>query len=188
MIPLRRLSLLAVLWALLPAAQAATLDGELEVESAFINVASGVYQLYARIKYPANDSIVVALRDGVSLSYELDCEIARERRYWFDAGLTAITLRRELSFHAVSDRYIVREQGAAEQASFPTLDAALEYLGRVDGWPILVSPQVRPATEYRVSVRARVRRGRLTDTLRVLLFWTNDWQRESEWYSWSLPR
>jgi hypothetical protein len=37
-------------------------------------------------------------------------------------------------------------------------------------------------------VRASVRRGRLTDALRALMFWSDDWQRESEWYSWSLPR
>ena len=38
------------------------------------------------------------------------------------------------------------------------------------------------------AFRAGVRRGRLSDTLRVLLFWTDDWHRESEWFSWSLQR
>jgi hypothetical protein len=28
----------------------------------------------------------------------------------------------------------------------------------------------------------------LTDALRVLMFWSDDWQRQSEWYAWSLPR
>ena len=46
----------------------------------------------------------------------------------------------------------------------------------------------RPTAQYRVSLRAGVRRGRLPDTLRVLLFWTDDWHRESEWFSWSLQR
>ena len=50
------------------------------------------------------------------------------------------------------------------------------------------SPQLTANREYRVSLRAGVRRGRLPDTLRVLLFWTDDWHRESEWFSWSLPR
>jgi hypothetical protein len=54
--------------------------------------------------------------------------------------------------------------------------------------PILVSSQLAENREYRVSLRAGVRRGQLADTLRVLLFWTDDWHRESEWFSWSLQR
>ena len=63
----------------------------------------------------------------------------------------------------------------------------LEAIGAVDDWPVLVEPQLSRDARYRVSVRASVRRGRLPDTLRVLMFWTDSWHRTSEWYSWSLP-
>jgi hypothetical protein len=43
------------------------------------------------------------------------------------------------------------------------------------------------AGNYRISVRAGVRRGRLPASLRALMFWTDDWRRVSEWYTWSLP-
>jgi hypothetical protein len=36
-------------------------------------------------------------------------------------------------------------------------------------------------------VRAGVRRGHLPASLRAILFWTNDWARVSEWYTWVLP-
>jgi hypothetical protein len=75
-----------------------------------------------------------------------------------------------------------------EQKSYATLEAALQDLGRVEAWPILVASQLALEGEYRVRVRASMRRGRLTDALRTLMFWTDDWQRESEWYSWLLPR
>ncbi len=181
---------LLALWlaVLAPAARADALDGVLEVQSAFVNLADGVFQLHARVKYPANDETVMALRDGVSLSYDLDVEISRSRRWWFDAGLTTVTLRRELTFHAVSERYVVRDARSGAQSSFATLEEALESLGTVDGWPILVASQVPRDAECRVSVRASVRRGKLTDALRVILFWNDGWQRASEWYSWSLPR
>jgi hypothetical protein len=179
--------LLALSLALPSVARADALDGVLEVQSAFVNLTDGVYQLHARVKYPANEQTVAALRDGVSLSYDLDVEISRSRRYWFDADVTTITLHRELTFHAVSERYLVRDRSGA-QSSFATLEEALASLGTVDGWPILVASQVPLDADYRVSVRASVRRGKLTDALRVLLFWNDGWQRESEWYSWSLPR
>ena len=51
---------------------------------------------------------------------------------------------------------------------------------------ILVEPQL-DGGRYIISVRAGVRRGKLPSSLRALLFWTDDWQRVSKWYSWSLP-
>jgi len=167
-------------------AQADTLDGVLEVRSAFVNIDRGVFLLHAQVEYPVNPAIRLALHDGVSLTFDLDIRVERERRLWFNANVIQLTLRRQLSFHAVSERYVVREVRSGEQETFPTLEEALAYLGKVDGYPILVEPQL-DGGNYIVSVRAGVRRGRLPASLRALLFWTNDWHRVSEWYSWALP-
>ena len=173
---------------LLPAqAHSDALDGSLSVRSAYVNVDKGVFQLHARIQYPSSSGIRDALHDGVTLTFDLDARVARERRFWFDAGVVDLTLRRDLAYHTVSNRYVIREERSGDQQSFPTLEAALEALGTVDGWPILVEPQVQGGDRFRISVRAGVRRGRLPASLRALLFWTDDWHRESEWYSWSLP-
>jgi uncharacterized protein DUF4390 len=162
------------------------LDGVLEVRSAYVNIDNGVFLLHARIEYPVNPAIRDALRDGVTLTFDLDTRVDRERRFWFNANIVELTLRRELAYHAVSDRYVVRDVKSDEQQTFPTLEEALSYLGKVDGWPILVEPQLNGGS-YVISVRAGVRRGKLPASLRVLLFWADDWHRVSEWYSWSLP-
>jgi hypothetical protein len=172
-------------------ARADALDGVLEVRSAYVNVEGGVFQLYARVAYPVNDDIRSALKDGLTLTFDLDVVVAKERRWWIDDDVANYTLHRELVYHAVSDRYVTREVDPRvnnQQHSYATLEEALEALGTVDAWPILVAPQLSANREYRVSLRAGVRRGRLADTLRVLLFWTDDWHRESEWFSWSLQR
>src|SRR6202042_1472191 len=162
------------------------LDGVLEVRSAYVSVEGGVFLLHARVEYPVNPAIRDALHDGVPLSVDLDTRIERERRFWFNADVIELTLRRELEYHAVSDRYLVRDARSGEQKSFATLEEALTDVGTVDGWPVLVEPQLTPG-HYRISVRAGVRRGRLPASLRALMFWTDDWQRVSEWYTWSLP-
>jgi hypothetical protein len=167
-------------------ALADALDGVLEVRSAYVNIDSGVFLLHARVEYPINPDIRDALRDGVTLTFDLDTRVERERRMWLNATVVDLTLRRELAYHAVSERFVVRDVKSGDQVTFPTLEEALAYLGKVDRWQILVEPQL-DGGNYIVSVRAGVRRGRLPATLRALLFWTNDWHRESEWYSWSLP-
>jgi hypothetical protein len=172
-------------------ARADALDGLLEVRSAYVSVDQGVFQLFARVAYPVNDEIRAALKDGLTLSFDLDVVVSRERRFWMDETVAEYTLKRELVYHAVSDRYVAREidsSRSSEQRSYATLEEALEALGTVDAWPFLLSPQLSNNRQYRVSLRAGMRRGRLPDTLRVLLFWTDDWHRESEWFSWSLQR
>jgi len=94
--------------------------------------------------------------DGVTLTVDLDTRIERERRFWFNADVQELTLRRELDYHAVSDRYLVRDVRSGTQKSFATLEEALADLGAVDGWPVLIEPQLAPGN-YRISVRAGVR-------------------------------
>jgi len=166
--------------------RADALDGALEVRSAYVNLDKGVFLLHARIEYPMGPAIRRALRDGLTLTFELEARVDRERRFWFNLNVVELTLRRELSYHAVSERYVVRDTKSGDQESFATLDEALDYLGKVDAWPILVEPQL-DGGNYTISVRAGVRRGHLPASLRVILFWTNDWARVSEWYSWLLP-
>jgi len=173
------------------AARADALDGLLEVRSAYVNVEGQVFQLFARIAYPVNDDIRAALKDGLTLTFDLDIIVAHERRFWVDDDIYNQTITRELMYHAVSDRYITRDIDSRSnnaQHSYATLEEALEALGTVDAEPIFVASQLSPKGQYRVSLRAGVRRGKLPDTLRVLLFWTDDWHRESEWFSWSLQR
>jgi hypothetical protein len=176
-------ALLLALWSL---TRADALDGLLEVRSAYVNIDKGVFLLHARIDYPTSPAIRTALHDGITVAFDLEARVDRSRRLWFDANIVDLTLRRELTYHAVSDRYVVRDPRSGDQESFPTLDAALDSLGRVDAWPILVEPQL-DGGNYTISVRAGVRRGHLPASLRVILFWTDDWARVSDWYTWSLP-
>jgi len=187
---LSRGALLAAACALVLAAWSSSLadalDGVLEVRSAYVNIKQGVFLLHARVEYPVSEAIRSALTDGVTLAFDLDARVDRERRFWLNANIVDLTLRRELTYHAVSNRYVVRDTRSRDQQSFPTIDEALDYLGKIDGWPILVEPQLGGGS-YTISVRAGMRRGHLPASLRAILFWTDDWARVSEWYTWSLP-
>jgi Domain of unknown function (DUF4390) len=181
---------LAMLWilalGLCGMALAAALDGVLEVRSAYVNIDKGVFLLHARVEYPESTSIRDALRDGITLTFDLDARVERDRHLWFNSSIVDLTLRRELTYHAVSDRYVVRDIKNGDQSTFATLDDALDFLGKVDAWPIIVEPQLDGGS-YTISVRAGVRRGNLPSTMRALLFWTDDWARVSDWYTWTLP-
>ena len=170
---------------LAPAAQARE---DIVVQSAFVNVRGGVFELNARTIFPLNEDVRAALADGATISLELRAVVEKKRRYWWDATLIDVTLKRELSWNVVSERYILREADRTEQESFTALDQALSAAGQVQQWPVVVEPQLDPDATYAIRVRAGVRRGRLPGALRTLMFWSDDWNRSSEWYSWTLPR
>ncbi|MFT3906942.1 MAG: DUF4390 domain-containing protein [Steroidobacteraceae bacterium] len=180
--------LLLAIGSLSARAEDGPLDGEFAVHSASVVDEAGVLQLDALIQYPLNEQIRTALHDGVTLSFEVDVSVSRHRRLWFAEQLQELQLTRELSYHVVSDRYVVREPDSEQQQSFATLEAALEQLGRIEHQPVMVTKQLHGGPPYDVSVRAGIRRGRLSAALRVLAFWSGDWYRTSPWYTWTLPQ
>ncbi|MGC4029392.1 MAG: DUF4390 domain-containing protein [Steroidobacteraceae bacterium] len=167
---------------------ASAAPGRIEVRSAYVTVQGGVFLLNAFTVYPLDADIRSALDDGLTIQFELQALVKRERRLWFDAGIINVTLRRELSWHAVSERYVLRDPVLGGQQVFAALDQALAAVGSVTDWPVVVEPQLEPDGVYEISVRAGVRRGRLPDALRAIIFWSDSWNRSSEWYSWTLPR
>lgn len=179
---------LAVLLCCLPLTTQATssLEGNFEIHSAYIVFDHGVVQLNAHVEYPIGDRIRSALLDGVTLAFDFDVSVSQPRRLWFNATLLDLNLRRELSYHAVSDRYVLRDGNGVELESFPNVEAALDKLGRIEDLPIMVESQLHGDGPWEVSVRASIRRGRIPDVMRALVFWSDDWHRTSEWYTWTL--
>jgi hypothetical protein len=182
--------LLLALWVALPLAadDADPLAGAFEVSSASVVNRRGVWELTAHVRYPLSERIRSALQDGVTLTFDLEVAITRHRRFWLDADVLSLDLRRDLSYHVVSDRYVLTSADGREIETFPTIEAALARLGDVADWPVIVDSQLSGEGPWQVSVRAGVRRGRMPDALRALVFWSDAWHRTSEWYRWTLPR
>jgi hypothetical protein len=171
-----------------PVPAAGDLDGEFAILSASAAFHEGVVELDADVRYPMGERISEALKGGVTLAFELEANIERQRRFWFDAGVMSVLDRRELSYHVISDRYVVSSNDRAEPHTFPSLQAALKHIGHVANLPIAIEAQMRGDGPWTVSVRAGVRRGRIPDALRVIMFWSDDWHRTSDWYTWTLER
>jgi hypothetical protein len=178
---------LALLFACAPLSRAAE-TSDPSVTSAYVTVQDGVFLLNVRTAYPLTEDIRRALEDGVTLNFDLQALVQKRRRYWYDAELVDATLRRELSWHAVSERYVLKDLSLGGQQLFTSLQDALEAAGTVQGWPVVVEPQLEADGVYEISVRAGMRRGHMPDALRLLLIWSDNWNRSSEWYVWVLPR
>lgn len=176
-------ALLAMLGlALAPAAGA---QDRLEVRSAFIEPAERVYELNATLDFDLPEGAREVVRQGVPLSLHLEIVVKRNRSYWLDDTVATLDQSYELAYRALSERYLVRNLNSGEQASYATLDAALDALRVISRLPILDQALVSTARRHEISIRANLDVRTMPDALRFVLFWSDDWRQRSEWYTWS---
>jgi len=162
------------------------LEGRFEVRSADLQLKDGVYHLNAHMDLPVSDAVRRGLAEGVPLTIELDLDIERVRQLLPNSRVAELTQRYHLQYNAVSARYILRNDNSGQQQSLSTVDSALEQLSEVRGLPVLDKALISGDRRYEASVRAKVDYGSVPFTLRVVMFWVNDWHRESDWYTWTL--
>jgi uncharacterized protein DUF4390 len=168
-------------------AQDSLAQGRFDIRSAYVERAEGVYQLNATLDFEVIEGARAAIRDGAPFTLHLEIVVRRERSYWLDEVVATLDQSYELAYHALSDRYLVRNVNSGEQVSFATLDSALDSLRVISNLPILDQALVRPERRHEISLRASVDVRTMPDTLRFILFWSDDWRQRSEWYTWS-PR
>jgi Domain of unknown function (DUF4390) len=167
---------------------AAGLSGRFEVRSADFELKDNVYHLNARVELPVGDAVKQSVAQGVPLALAIELQVTRVRRFFPDADVASLTQRYQLQYNAVSTRYVLRNDNSGEQESFATMDAALGRLAVVHDVPVLDRSLVSSARRYEISVRAIADLGDVPLTLRILMFWVDDWHRESQWYTWTLQQ
>src|SRR5216683_3311192 len=166
--------------------QADGLEGRFEVRSADLQLKDGVYHLNAHLDLPVSDAVRRGLAEGVPLTVELDLDIERVRQLLPNSRVAELTQRYHLQYNAVSARYVLRNDNSGQQQSLSSVDSAIEQLSEVRGLPVLDKALISADRRYEASVRAKVDYGSVPFSLRVVMFWVNDWHRESDWYTWTL--
>jgi hypothetical protein len=157
-----------------------------EIRSAYVELRDGVYLMNAKLDFDLSPRAREAIADGLPLSLELEIIVNRSRRFWPDETVATLEQHYELGFHALSQRYLVRNINSGEQTSYPTLDAALDSLSVIDRLPILDRSLVDPQLRYEVNLRAVLDVRTMPDAMRFLLFWVDSFKQTSEWYTWPL--
>lgn len=169
-----------------PAATAAPEGMSVEVRSASLVLDQDVYELDARIELELPEEAREAIEAGLTMRLEYLIEVRRVRDFMPDASVAELAQKFELSYHALSQRYLVRKLNTGEQQDYGTLQAALDRISDVHGLPVIDAALVGPDRPYEVGIRAVVDLNTGSDALRWILFWTDDWSVESEWYEWPL--
>jgi len=162
--------------------------GYFDVRSAETRLVNGVHTVDARLQLVLSSEALRALSSGITLTIELQIEVIRVRHWYIDNLEAELAVRYELEYRPLAQRYIVRNLNSGDQDSFATLYSALNNLGRVQDLPVIDEAVLEPDSEYRIRLRALLQTRQYSAPLRMLFFWRDQWQLESEWSEWTLER
>lgn len=166
--------------------QAQDRPGRFEVRSASSSLRDNVHFLEARVEYRLSSEAREALEAGVPLTIELQLEVIRHRRFWPDVETATLRQGYRLEFHALSERYIVKNLNSGEQSTFATLFSALNFLGRINALPVIDAALLEAGNRYDGRIRAVLSKEDIPGPLQLIAFWRRGWSLESEWFRWRI--
>ena len=178
--------LVALIVGILPGAVLADAEPSFVVSSAGTVLVDKVYRLNAKIRYRFSDEALDALDNGVPLVVELAIEIERKRDYVWNETVASLRQRYQLSYEALTQRYVVTNLNSGADNYYGNRTAAIAALGDVDNLPILDAGLLSSGEQYIVSLQASLDLEALPVPMRVVGYFSSNWRIASEWVSWPL--
>jgi len=196
---LRMVQLLAILAALWLGVSAARAEG-IEVLKTEAHYSDGSYQLSADFKISLNFVVDQALSRGIPLYFDSEFTLTRPRWYWLDEVVAQSEQTTKLSYNVLTRQYRIA-RGSLFQ-NFATLDEALHIIGHQSFAPVpadllkessnnmtakvlnMTAKLLKKDNSYVAAVRMRLDVTQLPKPLQVNALTGNDWNLDSNWYSW----
>ena len=97
-----------------PVAHAAD-ESKLKIREVQASIDEGVYELDAKADLTLPDAARKAVEAGLTLRLTYEITVDRVRRYLPDDGIAELEQRYEVSYHALSQRYLVKNLNTSEQ-------------------------------------------------------------------------
>jgi len=176
--------LIFCVWFGLPAVAADDAPG-LTIHSASTHLEKGVYLLDAQLEYVLSKVAIEALDSGVSLTFDLDIEVYKPRKWVWNDTVASLSQRYRIVYHALSKQYIVTNLNSGVQNSYASRNTALLTMGRIENIP-LIDKKLLGGEGRWVRIRLSLAINELPAPLRPWAYINSDWRLKSEWFEWQL--
>lgn len=155
--------------------------------SASTRLIEGVHRLDANIDFAFSADAIEAMHNGVAVTVSVDMEVLEPGTLW-DRGVASVQARYRIQVHALSRKYLVRNQSTGETSTYRSFEEMTGGLGRIEGFPLLDDQVLDKGAQYSVRMRARLDIESLPTPLRLLAYFRSAWRLSSEWVRWPLQR
>lgn len=177
---LRKIPVLAILFAVLAACPAASADSS--PDPSVQGVRGRVKGREARVQFQLRNAfppeMVEALKSGIEISFRISVEVERVHKNWFDVQVGRVTRNRSVRYDALARVFRIHRETGGE--AVPDL---LEAIRAMEEYTVTLPLAVDaiPGKRYRARVRVRLDRVGLSDPLRRIFFFSSLWDLETDW-------
>jgi len=152
------------------------------VKSAEIRADEDAYVLNAEFDVALNPTLEEALQKGVPLYFELEFELVRSRKYWFDEKVLSFATQYRVSYNALTRQYRLASGLLAQ--TFEGLDEVERFLSRVTSRQIARADDLQRGVRYEAAIRLRLDVNQLPKPFQLNALASREWSLQSEWHRW----
>ncbi len=149
-------------------------------------LAEQVYVMDANVELEFSRRALEALASGVPLTLRMDIEVQRKRNWLPDETIATLEQYYQLTYHALSDNYLVRNLNSGALYVYPSRESAIQALGQIRSFPLLDANLIVPEANYLVEMRIELDIDSLPSPLKLIAYVFPDWHLSSAWSAWSL--
>lgn len=170
--------------ALLFAAVAAA--GEAELSAGRIYNKDQTWWLDLAFKYDFDDEVLEALQNGVPLTVDLDLEVRDDDAWIWEPSVMQRRIRLQIYYHALAQRYQIKNIGSESQISFSSRSAALDALGELVEILLVTDGELEAGKQYIVTAKTTLNIESLPVPLRPSAYLSPQWYVSSDSYEWKI--
>lgn len=159
-----------------------------KVHDARSAVVDGIYMVDANVSLSLNRHTTEALHSGLPLEIVFRMQVFRTRTWMWNETVVAIEKRFRVSYHALSERYVVKNLSTGASSSYSSLEEALFNLGAIRELPVIAEQDIEPDHKYYVQLRAKLVKEALPAPVRLWSYVSSRWRVTSDWYTWPLQQ
>ena len=163
-----------------------TLAAGVQVNSARVTAEEKGFKLELASTFSLDKDVTEALDNGISLTFEIETTLQRQRSFWFDAQVTTSVHRFSLSRHALSERYTLQQHDGSQARTFKTIEEALAALGAWEERLSCEPCREHPRSRYVGRTRVRLLTDQLPAPMRPLIWISPAWWVSSGWQRWEV--
>ncbi|MEE9342579.1 MAG: DUF4390 domain-containing protein [Gammaproteobacteria bacterium] len=157
-----------------------------EIRDARTLLVDGVYRVGANVVFDMDEKVQAALDNGVPLVVRVNIKVIRQHNRFWKTTESVVNKRYRIQYHALSQRYIVKNLKKNTQTSFRFISDVLEAIGTVYDVPVIRDSQVQGRKDYRVRMQVSFDVESLPTPIRLWAYFGSDWKLTGGWHEWPL--
>lgn len=165
-------------------------SGELIAEGFNINRADAEFNnsalsVKATLDLELSDAVSEALHNGVTIELITTLDLFKKRRFLWSDRIAQWRFNYQISFHSLTNRYVLTQPQYNESQSYTALGALLKQIETFDFESEIMGDTLPPGKHgYKLKLRVALNKAALPAPLRVMSHVLPDWWLKSDTFEW----